>query len=66
MEIPDLDYVSKKLSEFQSEYQIEIFADWGRGPDGVWQPGKWMKKELENLHNSVGLLAGALGRGEAG
>jgi hypothetical protein len=61
MEIPDLDYVSQKLSKFKSEYQIDVLPDWGNGTDGSWQPGKWLKDELDKLHGFVDLLAGAMG-----
>ena len=61
MEISDLDHVSQKLLEFKSEYQIDILPDWGEGPDGSWQNGKWLKDELDKLHRFVGLLAGAMG-----
>lgn len=61
MEMSDLDYVSQKLSEFKSEYQIDIFPDWGEGPDGSWQAGKWIKDEVDKLQNCVSIFASAIG-----
>lgn len=61
MEISDLQYASQKLMQFKSEFQIDLFPDWGEGSDGTWQQGKWIRNELDKLHNFVGLLAGAMG-----
>jgi len=61
MEISDLQYASEKLTQFKSEYQIDIVPDWGEGSDGTWQNGKWTRDELDKLHGFVGLLAGAMG-----
>ena len=61
MDISDLEYASQKLMQLKSEFQIDIFPDWGEGVDGAWQKGKWLKDELYKLHGSVGLLASAMG-----
>lgn len=64
MEMSDLDYVSQKLQDFKSQYLIDIFPDWGEASDGSWQPGKWVRDELDKLQSFVGLFAGALGGSE--
>lgn len=61
MNISDLEQVTQKLSELRSKYQIEILPDWGEGPDGSWQNGKWLKDELDKLQNYVGILAEGMG-----
>ena len=64
MDISDLQYVSQKLMELKSTFQIDIFPDWGEGPDGSWQNGKWVKDELDKLQKFIGTLAGAMGGNE--
>ena len=64
MDISDLQYVSQKLMELKSTFQIDIFPDWGEGPDGSWQNGKWVKDELDKLQKFIGILAGAMGGNE--
>lgn len=61
MEISDLQYVSQKLQQFKSEFQIDIVQDWGEGSDGTWQTGKWVKDELDKLYGFIGLFARAIG-----
>jgi hypothetical protein len=61
MEISDAAYVSEKLLQFKSDFQIEISPDWGEGSDGTWQKGKWVKAELDKLYEFVRLFAEAAG-----
>lgn len=65
MDISDLEHASRKLLQLKSDFQIDLLPDWGEGTDGVWQKGKWLKDELDKLHDSIGLLAGMMGGGAA-
>ena len=64
MENADVSYASEKLMHLQSEYHVEVVADWGVDPDGKWQKGNWSKDDLDRLYRSVGLLAGIMKGGK--
>lgn len=60
MENSDVSYASEKLMQLQTEYQVDVAADWGEDSDGAWQMGSWSKEELDKLSRSIGLLAGIM------
>lgn len=64
MENADVSYASEKLMQFESEYQVQVVADWGVDPNGTWQKGNWSKDELDKLYRSIGLLAGIMKGGK--
>ena len=63
MKESEVNYASEKLLGLQSEYHININADWEyKDPkSGGWEAGSWSIDELERLHTAVALLADAMG-----
>jgi len=60
----DLQSASEKLARLKYEFQVDILADWGGSDstsDESWQPGSWVKEELDRLHDTITLLANAVG-----
>ncbi len=51
------------LQQLQDEFRVDVRADWGTADDGSWQPGDWLKDELEHLQRTINLLASAMGGG---
>src|SRR6266508_6606770 len=60
MEKSEAQYAQAKLAQLKGQYQVEVLADWGDG-DREWKPGLWTRTELDRLHNSIALLANAMG-----
>jgi hypothetical protein len=64
MEQTDIQFVTEKLKQLQTQFRIEILPDWGPGSDGGWQAGTWLRDELDRIDRTVGLLASAMGGGD--
>ena len=66
MEQTDYQYAQEKLAQLKTDYQVEVFADWGPGnPDlTVWERGAWTKIELDRLHDAICLMANIMGGNE--
>jgi hypothetical protein len=60
MERADSPYAQAKLTQYRTEYQVDVVSDWGDG-EGQWTPGTWSKAELDRLHNAIALFANAMG-----
>ena len=60
MEKSEAQYAQAKLAQIKGQYQVDVLADWGDG-DREWKPGIWTRTELDRLHDSIGLLANAMG-----
>jgi hypothetical protein len=60
MERSDLQYAQAKLAQLQSDYQVDVVADWGDSA-GQWTPGTWSTAELDKLHHAIDLMADAMG-----
>ncbi len=56
----DVQYAADKLAQLKSEFQVDIFQDWGDN-SGTWQAGYWMRDELDQLHNVLDCLASCVG-----
>jgi len=55
---------TKKLTQLQTEYHIDILTDWGyENPNesGAWGQGTWSVSELDKLHNALNILVHAMG-----
>jgi hypothetical protein len=63
MKESEVNYASEKLVQLQSEYHINIDADWKyKDPkSGGWEAGSWSIDELDHLHTAIALLAGVMG-----
>jgi len=64
MEESQLQYVSGKLAELKSRYQVDIAMDWGYDESNgakSWRAGTWSAPELDDLQKYVDLLSNALG-----
>ena len=56
--------VSEKLARLKSEFQVDVFADWGNSDSpnsGSSQMGSWAVDELDRLYDTILLLANAIG-----
>jgi len=60
MERSEAQYAQAKLAQLKGQYQVDVLADWGDG-DREWKPGLWTRSELDKLHDSIALLANAMG-----
>ena len=63
MELSEHQNATEKLSLLQTEFQIEVHADWGHEDDNIhtWKPGTWRFSELDKLQTAVNILAKAMG-----
>ena len=60
MEQADAQYAQGRLAQLKGEFRVDVLADWGDS-DGGWKPGLWTRTELDRLHQSISLLANAMG-----
>ena len=60
MERSDHQYAQAKVAQLKSEYQVEVVSDWGDG-EGGWNPGSWVRTELDRLHSAIDLMVDAMG-----
>jgi hypothetical protein len=63
MERSDIEFVQSKLAQLKAQFQLDVLPDWGDG-EGEWNPGTWMKDELNKLHNAIALFADVMGGSE--
>lgn len=63
MERSDVDYAQAKLAQLKAAYNVDVIADWSES-EGKWTPGFWSRAELDKLHQSIALLADAMGGNE--
>lgn len=63
MDQADYQYAQTKLAQLKTDYQVDILVDWGYGdPDSTeWKSGTWTKVELDQLYNSIALMADVMG-----
>jgi len=47
-------------SNLQTEYQVDVIADWGLDQNGEWQNGAWSVADLDKLHNALNIFANAM------
>jgi hypothetical protein len=52
---------SGKLAQLASEFRVNVLVDWGPGDGGAWQEGSWSLQDLDLLHDTIVLLANAIG-----
>jgi hypothetical protein len=62
----DANYASKKLVQLQSEFHVNIDADWKyKDPKSKgWEVGSWSIDELNHLYTSIALLSDVMGGGD--
>jgi hypothetical protein len=54
----------EKLARLKADYQVDVVTEWGEsgsGGGGEAKPGAWTIPELERLHDTLSLLANAMG-----
>jgi hypothetical protein len=56
----DIPYASERIEKLKSEYLVEIFTDWGDSA-GTWNPGYWVKDELDRLQNIISCFVDCIG-----
>lgn len=64
MKLSEVPFVQAELEQLKGQYQVDILADWGyEKPDGEgeWKDGAWAKAELEKLHDTIVMMADAIG-----
>ena len=56
----DTQYATEKLAQLKSEFDVDIFKDWG-DEAGTWNMGFWIKDELDRLHSILTCFADCIG-----
>ena len=58
---------AEKLARLSADFQVTVLADWGEEisiGNSIWKAGIWSLAELNRLHDSIALLASAMGGNE--
>jgi hypothetical protein len=66
MKESEVNFASGKLARLQSEFLVNVDADWKYKDAGsvAWDSGSWSIAELDHLHTAIALLADAMGGGD--